>query len=213
MTAFSHAVRCTQSLVVAVLLITTVPSPTTAVTARAEHTRDERFSALAVSIPGGAIGTWRSAAPAWPPAGARTFTMQIGVTRWTTDAEDQALATVWSERGPEALYAALQGAEEAGFVNIPGQIGHRLRYAREAWEGDTRLIILAADRPLHRWSPQLPTVVEHNVLLVELRLDENGSGDGFVVPAARVAFDQDPQRLLMQSYANRRFRLMSVRER
>ncbi len=130
-------------LALAVILLAVAP-----VSAQGEQIR-ERFTARA-----GAMGT--SNPPVLPRG--RTATLDINITRWTTDEERDVLFGELVENGQPALVSALRNQEETGWMRItgPSQTGamtrfpsERLRYARQTVAEDgSRRIVLALDRPI-----------------------------------------------------------------
>src|SRR5687768_13371444 len=54
----------------------------------------------------------------------RTSTLDIGIERWTTDAEHARLAAVLKEKGDDALLDALQDVKpRAGYIRSTGSVG------------------------------------------------------------------------------------------
>ena len=79
-----------------------------------------------------------------------TTTLQINVTRWTTDEEREALFAVLVEKGQEDLVKAIQKQEETGWIRVTGRAGarnpfpsERLRYALNG--GDDYELLFTAD--------------------------------------------------------------------
>lgn len=163
------SVRSVTGVLVAGLVMT-IPIATSA-RATAQESQEERFTAFA-AVTGGTRST-----------------INIVITRWTTDAEREQLGMVLLEEGSEELGEALQKQEAVGFIQMTGRLRCQLRYSRQAQVGDTRQIILAADRRIS--FAETRTVGgqrfgEYNISVVELRLDESGDGEGAVAPAVQI---------------------------
>src|SRR5262245_46252768 len=102
----------------------------------------ETYEAFAV-----AMGT--SNPPVIPPG--RATTIQINITRSTTDEEREKLFAVLIEKGQKDLIDALQKQDETGFVRVVGSgaglrnpfPSERLRYARQMdlGEGKRRIVL------------------------------------------------------------------------
>jgi hypothetical protein len=93
----------------------------------------ETYNALAVSM-----GTSN---PPVIPQGART-TVQINITRWSTDEERAALLTQLIENGQEALNKALNKQKETGWIRATGptaeHLSQRAPALREGVQGRRR---------------------------------------------------------------------------
>ena len=116
--------------------------------------------------------------------------IDIIIERWSTDQEWDELQKVLAEKGAGALLQALQQREpRAGYVRVKRRmVSNRgsqsapweVRFARsETLPDGGRRIVLATDRPLTpaERSRQQRTD-EFKFLLVEIRLDKEGKGEG-----------------------------------
>lgn len=96
---------------------------------------------------------------------------------------------------PEAaLAAALQASPTIGYVWTPESIGYAIRYAARISEaGGTERIILATDRRLGTtgdfWRPASAAVSEYEFSIIELRLNNNGRGEGKTSLTGKIALD------------------------
>lgn len=146
-------------------------------------------------------------------AGARNSgTLDIVVERWSTDAEVDKLRGVLQEK-PENLLSAVQKIKpRAGFVRTTGSLGWDLQFAREAQlpDGGHR-IVLGSDRPMSYWElSERPRSADYEFMLVEIRLDKDGKGQGTLAPAAMVNYDTDTKTLEVENYQNQPVRLTQV---
>ena len=167
------------------------------IAAKGEKRKPERFRGNALSI-----GTGKTA----------TARVDIVISRWTTPEERQALLTVLAEGGSKALSEALTREPEAGFVLVD-QERKTLRYARQ-WEQDgKRMIVAATDRPVRygeiRHSARS---ADKTVSLVQLALDEDGSGEGSMALAVELILDKANNRLIVENQSLQPVRLDSIKK-
>ena len=171
-------------------------------TARAQTASNsprERFSAVAVNI--STVGR----------TGAQP--VDITINRWTTAGERERLVTLFKEKGAEALLSALQGMKPVGTINTPGNVAYDLRYASQLpGEDGGRRIILATDRPIGFWEARnRPRSVDYPFLLMELRLNKNGEGEGKLSLATKLTLNGDV--LVIENYANQPVMLNEIKPR
>jgi hypothetical protein len=157
----------------------------------------ERFSAYAVDLDG--------------MYGASTSTLQITVNRWSTPDERRKLEAILDEKGPDALLAAMQKSKSVGRIATPGRIGQDLRFAYQiplATGG--RRIILGLDRQMSFYeASQRPRSADYPFTVLEMRVDENGRGQGNLVVASRVMALGET--IEIENYNNIPVRLTQVR--
>jgi hypothetical protein len=162
----------------------------------------ERFSAVAVSL-----SVFENAGP--------VGTVDIGIERWSTDAERDRFLDAMRAGGPAGLQEALrQAGGEAGVIRSDGS-GYPIRFARERTLADgTRRILLATDRPVALLEAAAREATPADrltdpVALVELRVNEHGEGVGRVLPSTRVTADDDDV-IGIADYASEPIRLTPV---
>jgi hypothetical protein len=172
-------------------------SPAAAQTA--SNTPRERFSAVAVNV--STVGR----------TGAQP--VDITINRWTTDAERDRLVTLFKEKGPGALLSALQEMKPVGTISTPGSIAYDLRYASQLpGEDGGRRIVLATDRPIGFWEARdRPRSADYPFLLMELRLDKNGEGEGKLSLATKLTLNGNV--LVIENYANQPVMLNEIKSR
>jgi hypothetical protein len=139
--------------------------------------------------------------------------LDITINRWSTEAERDKLMTEFKEKGPKALLSALQDTKPIGTISTPGNVGYDLRYARELpGEDGGRRIILATDRPMSFWeAANQPRSSDYPFLLIELRLNKSGEGEGKLSPASKLSLSDNT--LVIENYANQPVALNQVRPR
>jgi hypothetical protein len=174
----------------------------------------ETYEAFAV-----AMGT--SNPPVIPPG--RATTIQINITRWTTDEEREKLFAVLIEKGQEDLIKALQKEQETGFVRVVGSgagmrnpfPSERLRYARQWDLGEgKRRIVLATDRYISFYEARnQPRTRDYDMSLIVMDIDAEGNGEGQLAMAVRLAVDNEKKTLVVENYGTEPVRLTKINRR
>ncbi len=206
----TRAIRYATTGVLALALIIALSALTP--TAEGQEKFKETYNAVAVNM-----GTSN---PPLIPTGTRA-TLQINVTRWSTEEEREYLFTELLENGPEGMVKALQKQEETGWIRntSPSSAGRRstfpserLRYSREFRQNGKRRIVLAMDRPIGFGEALYrPRWRDYDVTLVILDLDDEGRGEGQLAVGVKLKIDQEQNTLVIESFASEPVRLMSVR--
>lgn len=174
----------------------------------------ERFSARAV-----AMGT--SVPPILPPG--TTATLDINITRWTTDEEKQHLFEVLTKKGQRGLVREMRRQPETGWFRVlstgptgtgtPRMPSERLRYARQIPLADGgRRIVLALDRPIAMsevTTPQ-PRWRRHDVTIFFIDLDAENVGSGQLAIGVQLTVEKETGTLKIQSFATEPVRLTRV---
>ena len=182
-----------------------------AATASSQEKFKETYNAFAV-----AMGVTNP--PILPPG--VTTTLQINITRWTTDEEREMLLTELIENGQEALVKALQKQEETGFIRVTGPGANRsafpserLRYARETDMGDKRRIVLALDRPVSFWEAvNRPRWEPYSMTLLVMDIDKEGKGEGQLAMAVKLSVDTEKKTLVVENFGTEPIRLTNIRK-
>jgi hypothetical protein len=173
----------------------------------------ETFEAFAV-----AMGTSN---PPVIPAGSST-TVQINITRWTTDEERASLFAVLIEKGQKDLINALQKQEETGFVRITGRQAmrnpfpsERLRYARQIDLGNgKRRIVLATDRYISFYEARnQPRTRDYDMSLIVMDVDAKGEGEGQLAMAVQLGVDNEKKTLVVENFGTEPVRLNKIHKR
>lgn len=171
----------------------------------------ETYEAFAV-----AMGTSN---PPVIPAGMST-TLQINVTRWTTDEERANLFAILVEKGQEDLVKALQKSEETGFVRVTGRTmgrnpfpSERLRFARQLDLGEgKRRIVLATDRYISFYEARnQPRYRDYDMSLIVMDVDAEGNGEGQLAMGVRLSVDTEKKTLVVENFGTEPVRLTKIR--
>jgi hypothetical protein len=193
-------------------------------------TRLRTFSRVALSA--GLLAAW-AATPAPAPADekpalrlrafavnmgaaggrARAGTLDIVIERWSTDADVKQLSDTLIEKGSEDLLKALQKLPRAGYIRTPTSLGWDVHFARQHPQpGGGSRIVIATDRPMSFWELRArPRSVDYEFTLAEIRLGPDGKGEGKLVPAAKIKYDQDARTLQIEDYNTQPVRLTEVK--
>ncbi|MCU0232762.1 MAG: hypothetical protein MUE90_01840 [Thermoanaerobaculales bacterium] len=173
----------------------------------------EQFTARAVSM-----GT--SSPPILPPG--TTATIDINITRWTTDEEHQQLFDVLAKKGQRALVREMRRQPETGWIRVitAGRGGNtttrtpseRLRYARQIpLENGGRRLILAFDRPITMSEAlQQPRWRNFDVTIFFIDLDAENVGEGQLAIGVQLRVEQETNTLKIVNFATEPVRLTRV---
>jgi len=185
-------------------------------TATAEDGREdvnERFLARAV-----VMGT--SNPPVIPPG--TTATIDIVITRWTTDGERDALFDTLAADGQRQLVRDLRRQDETGWIRVTGPSGRatrmttfpseRLRFARQMpLDGGGRRIILALDRPISMYEAvNRPRWRNHDVTVFFIDLDAENVGAGQLAIGVQLEVNSETNTLTVESFGTEPVRLIRV---
>jgi hypothetical protein len=157
----------------------------------------ERFSAYAIDLEGA--------------YGATTSAVQISIDRWSTAEEQERLQSIFEEKGPDALLAAMQKIKPVGRIHTPGSVGHVLRFAYQTpLASGGRRIVIGTDRPLSYYeASRRPRSADYPFTVLEFKVDANGRGQGSMVVASKVTGMGET--IELENFNNRPVRLTQVR--
>jgi hypothetical protein len=134
---------------------------------------EERYSAIASNVS--------------ELARAGVVPLDIWITRYTDDAEEEKLMAALDQKGQEGLVEALRRMPTVARMRVPGELSTEFHYARQSRGRDgRRRIILATDRPIGFVEATNRTyTLEYPFTMLELRVDDSGMGDGQLFLAAK----------------------------
>lgn len=145
-----------------------------------------RFTALAVD-PGASPGM-------------TTMTVDVTVTRWSTQAERELVTSTLLEQ-PTKLLDVLQKMPPVGRLSSPGGVGWELRYAVESRSGGTSRIVLLTDRPVGFNEAQYQgRTLDYPFTVIEMRVPPSGNGEGTIAVAAKIMVDRLSKDLILENY-------------
>ena len=149
------------------------------------------------------------------PGPARAGTVEIIIERWSTDEERARLRDALIEKGSDKLLTTLQDIKpRVGYIRSAGSLGWDLRYAREEVSPATgsHRVIIATDRPMTYWERVTqPRSADYEFTLAEIRIGADGKGEGKLVPAAKVKWNQEEQTIEIENYGTEPVRLNSIK--
>lgn len=189
----------TRSIALSAVLLLLLAAPASAKDAPARY-KDQKL-----------IETFRANAAAMQSGEA--FSVQIGVERWTTDAERETLLTTLQEKGPEKLLQALMAIRpRAGYLRTPNSTTWNLYYARNNPLPDGgRQVVLASNRRIAFGEAVNATrSSQYTFTLIELRFDAKGKGEGKFAPAAKIGWDRNKRTLEIENYSSQPIALIDV---
>ncbi len=143
----------------------------------------------------------------------KAFVVQIGVERWSTDAERESLLTTLQENGAEKLLDALVKIRpRAGYMRTPNSPTWTLYYARNNPLPDGgRQVVLATNRRIGFGEAANATrSSEYAFTLIELRFDAKGKGEGKFATAAKISWDRNAKKLEIENYSTQPIALINV---
>jgi len=140
--------------------------------------------------------------------------VDIVIERWSTDAERDQLRAALQEGGPEGLLRALQKVKEVGRISSGGSLGYPLRFARQAASpGGGRRILIGTDRLVSFLELRdRPRTVDYPFMVIDIRMDASGKGEGKLMPLAKITEDRD-HIVEIENYASEPVRLTAVQSR
>lgn len=139
--------------------------------------------------------------------------LEIVVDRWSTDAERDRLMNLLLNKGANDFLDALQAAPKVGYIRTRESLGWDLHFARKVrGEDGGERIVLATDRPMsfaELWNR--PRSVDYPFTVIELRVNDNGEGDGTLSLATKIIPDKLNNIVTLENYDTQRIRLQQVK--
>jgi hypothetical protein len=149
------------------------------------------------------------------PGPATAQPIDIVIERWSTDEERARLRAALVESGSDKLLSTLQDIRpRAGFIRSGSGPGWDIRYARDEVSSATGVhrIVIATDRPMSYWERTTqPPSTEYEFSLAEIRLGPDGKGEGKLVRAAKVKWNEAEQAVEIENYGTEPVRLNAIR--
>lgn len=147
------------------------------------------------------------------PSGRVAGSVQIQISRWSTEAEATELRTVLIEQGEKKLLDAVSKMSPVGSIRTPDSVGYTLRYARQSKVGTSDRVVIVTDRPISFWERRAggPTV-DYPFSVIELRIAPNGKGEGKISVATRIMADKATKEIQLENYSITPVLLQNVRK-
>ena len=144
---------------------------------------------------------------------AATVPVTITIERWSTEAEQQKLYTALAEQGPDKLLDVLQQLPSLGRFSSTGTVGYELHYATQSRtpEGGSRVSLAT-----NRWisfgeAASGGRSLDYPFTVIELRLNEDGEGEGKMSFATQIGFNRELNILTLENYENQPVLLQGVK--
>lgn len=144
----------------------------------------------------------------------RAGSVDVIINRWSSSEERDRLVGALREGGTDTLLRALQKIKKpAGYIRSSGRIGYPLRFAWQIPTSDGgRRIIIGTDRPVSFLEASTqPRTMDYPFMLIDLRVDAQGKGQGKLLPLAKITAHPDHV-VEVENYASEPVRLTEVRE-
>jgi hypothetical protein len=178
-------------------LIAAVALSTLALAAAAQtNGQPERFTATAMNLDTG-----------------RAQTVDLMVSRWSSDRDRDRLLARLMEKGPEKLLDTLQKMPKVGYIKTPESLAYDLHYARKAPlpDGGER-VVMATDRPMRFCEVANQTrSVDYPFTVIELHVNADGEGEGTLSVATKITADKDNKLVVLENYGTTPVLLKNVK--
>ena len=144
---------------------------------------------------------------------ARTSTVDVSISRWSTDAERDRLLAILHDKGQDALLSELQKLPPVGYINTPGSLRYDLHFAWQRPGADGgRMVVLMTDRYIGAWEASYrPRTIDYPFMLLQLDLDKAGSGVGKASLYTKIRQTKDGT-IELENFANQPVTLNDVRK-
>jgi len=140
-------------------------------------------------------------------------TVDIVIERWSTEAEEARIVEAFQKGQDELLRTIQKIRPRVGYVALPGQTGWDLGYAHKAplEDGGWQIVILT-DRPIgFREASERPRSFHYPFTLIEMHVNDEGSGEGRASIATKITWDAKTRTLELENYTSDPVRLPSVK--
>ena len=156
----------------------------------------EHFTAMAVNMNAGRSGV-----------------VEIGVDRWSSDADRDKLLNIVMTQGPEKLLDALQDMPRMGYLRTPDSIGVDIHFARRlrGEDGGERVVLVTDRRIGFCEAANRPRSIDYPFTVIELRLNNDGEGEGKISIATKIIADQENKIITLENYDAQPVMLTQVR--
>jgi hypothetical protein len=141
----------------------------------------------------------------------RAGSVEIAITRWSTDGEREMLLGILKEAGQPAMIAELQKLPQVGYIKMPNSMGVALFYARSNTLPDgTRQVVIGTDRTIGM-ATKAPQLSKYDASVIELHFKPGSEkGEGKIVLAAKASVGKDGK-VQISNYQGEPVRLKDVK--
>ncbi len=133
------------------------------------------------------------------PASGTTTRFTLTIQEYTSDEDTLKYATILKDQGQQAFREALEKVE-AGWIAPTGQIREPVNVARSHNVEGGRVINIIKTRYLHflEFALGTPRSRDYDITFIQLKIDENGEGEGFMFAGTKLMFDENNKLVLEQ---------------
>ena len=118
--------------------------------------------------------------------------LKLTIERWTTDEERATLLAALREGGNDALASAMHKLD-AGHIQVENNLRWPIRVASSWLTEEGRMVRVATNRPIHfgeYWKKRGTRTTDYPIGVIEFTLPADGSGEGALLAATRIGFDE-----------------------
>ena len=138
--------------------------------------------------------------------------VDLRIVRWSTEAERTQLMAAF-RKGQQELVDELHDLPRVGTIKTPDTLAYDLRYARRAPlpDGGAQIVMLT-DRPIAQWEAwSNARTLEYPFMIIELRVDDQGRGEGRLNAATKLSFNEKTGNVVMENRASQPVQLTKVK--
>ena len=116
----------------------------------------------------------------------------VNIREYTSDEDALKYVNILKNQGQPALRAALEKVE-VGWIAPTGQLQEVVNVARSHNVEGGRVINIVKTRYLHflEFALGTPRSRDYDITFIQLKIDENGVGEGFMFAGAKLMFDEN----------------------
>ena len=132
-------------------------------------------------------------------AAGSTTRLTITINEYTSDEDIMKYIDILKTEGPEGLRKALEKVQK-GWIAPTGRVRETINLARSRPVEGGRLINIIKTRHLRfiEFARSTPRSREYEFTFIQLKLDEEGNGEGYMFAGTKIEFDKDGKLVLEQ---------------
>lgn len=139
--------------------------------------------------------------------------VDIVIERWSNEAEKRRIVEAF-QKSQDALLETIQKIRpRVGYIALPGETSWDLRYANKVRgeDGGWQIVVLT-DRPIgFREASERPRSMDYPFTLIEMRVDDEGAGEGRASVATKITWDGESRTLELENFTSDPVRLPQIR--
>jgi hypothetical protein len=160
--------------------------------------------------------TFNGSAEVKTEAASATANFEVHINRYTPDFDRTAVETGLKQGGYRGFLAALRRAPVVGHVVLGRGDKVPIRWARQQTGPKGRSIVVITDKPVfYLGAGRAEPVPRENfqVALIEIQIDDKGTGEGTMAAAARVKLGEEAGSIVIDDYAEAPIKLTSIKRK